>query len=122
LAAVKDILIRFLIRWTANTLGLWIAANVITDISYGDEIFVLLVASFILSLVNALLKPLLVMLSLPFIVLSLGLFTAVINGVLVWLVGVIYGSFNTGSFTSAVLAGLIVGLVNYLVTIVLEKE
>lgn len=119
---MKDIIIRFLIRWAANTLALWIAANVIADISYGDEIAVLLIASFILSIVNALIKPLLVMLSLPFIVLSLGLFTVVINGAVVWLVGVIYDSFNTGSFTSAVLAGLIVGLVNYLVTIVLEKN
>ncbi len=119
---MKDIIIRFIIRWASNTLALWIAANVVTDISYKEDWTVLLIASFILSVVNALLKPLLVMLSLPFIVLSLGLFTLIINGALVWLVGVIYGSFNTGSFSSAVLAGLIVGLVNYLVTIVLEKE
>lgn len=119
---MKKIIIRFIIRLASNTLALWIAAHAVSDISYREEWVVLLIASSILSVVNALLKPLLVMLSLPFIVLSLGLFTLIINGALVWLVGEIYGSFSIGSFSSAVLAGLIVGLVNYLVTIVLEKE
>lgn len=82
----------------------------------------LLIAGLILSLVNALIKPILVLFSLPFIVLSLGIFTVVINGVLVWLVDALYAPFEVGTFYYAVLAGLVVGLVNYVLTILLDRE
>ncbi len=119
---MKDILIRFFLRWAINTFGLWVASQLISSIDYGGDVAVLLIASFILSLINALIKPLLVLLSLPFIVLSLGLFTIIINGALVWLVGALYGPFEVGGFSYAVLAGLIVGLVNYMLTILLDRE
>lgn len=119
---MKDILIRFILRWTINTFGLWVASQLISSVSYEHDITVLLIASFTLSLINALIKPLLVLLSLPFIVLSLGLFTVIINGALVWLVSVIYAPFEVGGFGFAVLAGIIVGLVNYILTILLDRE
>ncbi len=105
-----------------NTAGLWMASQLIVSVNYSNDIWFLVIAGLILSVVNALIKPLLVVISLPFIVLSLGLFTVVINGALVWLVSVFYGPFTVGGFTSAVLAGLIVGLVNYVLTILLDRE
>lgn len=119
---MKEIFPRFILRWVANTLGLWIASQLIAQVNFGDDVKVLLISSFILSIINALIKPVLVVLSLPFIVLSLGLFTVVVNGAVVWLVSVFYNEFTIGSFTNAVLAGLIIGLVNYLVTIILDRE
>ncbi len=109
-------------RWAANTAGLWVASQLITSVKYGDDIWFLVVAGLILSVINVLIKPLLVLVSLPFIVLSLGLFIVVINGVLVWLVSVFYGPFIVDGFTSAVLAGLIIGLVNYISTIILDRK
>ncbi len=119
---MKDLITRFLLRWAVNTVGLWVASQLIASVNYGDDIWFLIVAGLILSVVNALLKPLLVVISLPFIVLSLGLFTVVVNGFLVWLVSVFYDPFTVGGFTSAVLAGLIVGLVNYVLTFLLDRE
>lgn len=119
---MKDLTKRFLLRWVANTAGLWIASQLVVSVNYGDDVWFLVVAGLILSVVNALIKPLLVVVSLPFIVLSLGLFTVVINGTIVWLVSVFYGPFTVGGFTSAVLAGLIIGLVNYVLTILLDRE
>lgn len=119
---MKELIIRFLLRWAVNTAGLWMATQLIVSVNFGDDVWSLLIASLILSIINALIKPLLMVLSLPFIVLSLGLFTAVVNGALVWLVSVFFEPFNVGSFTSAVLAGLIVGLVNYVLTILLDRE
>lgn len=119
---MKELVTRFILRWVVNTAGLWLATQLIASVNYSDDIRFLLVASLILSIVNAFIKPLLVVISLPFIVLSLGLFTVVVNGVLVWLVSVFWGPFTVGSFTSAVLAGLIVGLVNYVLTILLDRE
>jgi putative membrane protein len=119
---VKDIILRLILRWAINTFGLWVASELITSVDYGGQVGVLLIASLILSIVNALIKPLLVLLSLPFIALTLGLFTVLINGALVWLVSVIYVPFEVGGFTYAVLAGIVVGLVNYMLTILLDRE
>ncbi len=119
---MRELIVRFLLRWVVNTAGLWIASQLIASVNYGDGIWFLVVAGLILSVINALIKPLLVVVSLPFIVLSLGLFTVVINGALVWLVSVFYNPFTVGGFTSAVLAGLIIGLVNYVLTISLDRK
>ena len=119
---MKELIVRFLLRWVVNTAGLWMASQLIASVNYGEDIWFLLVAGLILSVINAMIKPLLVIVSLPFIVLSLGLFTVVVNGAIVWLVSAFYSPFTVGSFTNAVLAGLIIGLVNYVLTILLDRE
>jgi len=121
------ILFQLVFRWLANTLGLWIAGRLLSGVVHGNELDTLLVAGLALSLINSVLKPWLVMLALPAIVVSLGLFIIVINGFLVWLTSYIVQSFDLGtfevlSFSSAVLAGLIIGLVNYVVTVFIEKR
>lgn len=115
------------LRWLATSLGLWIAGRLLGGVVHGGEIPTLLIAGLALSLINSVLKPWLVMLALPAIVLSLGLFIVVINGFLVWLTSFIVQSFDLGTFEvttfmSAVLAGLIIGLVNYVVTILIEER
>ena len=82
----------------------------------------IVIAGLILAAINALIKPVLVLLSLPAVLLSLGLFMLVINGFIVWLVSVIYPSFYVSGFGVAILTGIIVGLVNYLVSAVLELK
>lgn len=112
---------RFLIRWFVCGLGLWIAANLLSDrISY-DNLVVIVIAGLILAIVNAIIKPVLVILSLPAILFSLGLFMIIINGVMVFLVSWLYKPLHVAGFGSAILAGMIIGLVNYLVTAVLEE-
>lgn len=112
----------FILRWLVNFLGLWAAATLISGIEYGDRIMVLVWAALIFSIVNALIRPLVVVLSLPFIVLSLGLFTLVINGFMLYLVTVLYPSFGVTSFWQAVLGGMIIWLVNWLLTDRLETK
>ncbi len=119
---MKDIVLRLLLRWAVNTAGLWIATQFVASVDYGDSIWVLVISALLLSVINASLKPLLTVLSLPFIALSLGLFTVVVNGVLIWLVSVLIDQFTVGNFTGAVLAGLIIGLVNYMLTNMLDRE
>ena len=76
----------------------------------------LVVAALVLSIINALLKPFIMILSLPAIVLTLGIFSVVINGLMVYLAHLIYSPFQVSTFGTAILAGLVVGLVNYIVT------
>jgi putative membrane protein len=74
----------------------------------------------VLALVNMFLKPLLVLLSIPALLLSLGLFMLVVNGATIWIASRLYDQLFVASFGWAIVAGIIVGLVNYLVTRVLE--
>ena len=104
---------QFLWRWLANFLGLWIAASLV-NISYGDKLRYLVVAALVFSIVNALIRPLVVLLSLPAIVLTLGLFTLVVNTLMLYLVTIFYHRFHVNSLWSALVAVIIVWLVNYL--------
>jgi putative membrane protein len=114
---------RFLVRWLVYSLGLWIAAGLLSShITYNSSVYVILIAGLILAIVNAVLRPIVVLLSLPAILFSLGLFMVVINGFMVWLVGKFYGSLHISNLWVAILAGMIIGLVNYLVTAILENR
>ncbi len=113
---------RFALRWIVCSLGLWIAAGVFTDkVSYDSRISVVLISGFLLAIINALIKPLLVVVSLPALLVTLGLFMIVINGATVYLVSKLYEPLHITSFTMAVVTGMIIGLVNYLVTAILER-
>jgi putative membrane protein len=114
---------KFILRWLVNFLGLWAAAELMTgSIDYNDKLRVLIVAALIFSLVNAIIRPLVILLSLPAIVLTLGLFTLVINAFMLFLVTKIYPSFHLRSFWTAIIATIIIWVVNYLLTELLEPK
>ena len=79
-------------------------------------------AGFLLAIVNTIIKPIVVILSLPAILFSLGLFMIVINGLMVLLVSKLYPNLYVTSFMNAILAGMVIGLVNYLVTTIVEER
>ena len=121
--SMKHPVARFLVRWFVSSLGLWIAAGLLrSHISYSDSLITILIAGLLLAVINALLKPLLIFLSLPAIILTLGLFMIIINGLTVSLVSWLYPSLHFTSFWAAVFAGMVIGLVNYLVTTILEER
>ncbi len=116
--------VRFLVRWFVCGLGLWVAAAILGEqrINYQDRLTVIIVAGLILALINAIIKPIVVVLSLPALLFSLGLFMIVINGLMVLLAGWLYDPLQVSNFGAAMLAGMIIGLVNYLVTAILEEK
>lgn len=114
---------RFLIRWFVCGLGLWVAAILLGDnITYDQRFGVIVISGLILALMNAVIKPFIIILSLPAILFSLGLFMIVINGLMVMLVSWLYSPLNITNFGAAMLAGMVIGLVNYLVTFALEGK
>ena len=121
---MKNPLVRFIVRWFVCALGLWIAAGVLgTDkIAYQDSLWVIAVAGFVLALVNTIIKPIVVILSLPALLLSLGLFMIIINALMLLLASKLYTPLEVTNFGAALLAGMIIGLVNYLVTAILEER
>ena len=114
---------RFLIRWFVCGLGLWVATILLGDnITYDERFGVIVISGLILALMNAVIKPFVIILSLPAILFSLGLFMIVINGLMVMLVSWLYSPLNITNFGAAMLAGMVIGLVNYLVTFALEGK
>lgn len=120
---MKSPFARFLIRWFVCSFGLWVAASLLaSNISYQNELKVIVIAGLVLAVVNVILRPIVVILSLPAILLSLGLFMVVINGLMVFVVSKVYEPLQVTNFWAAILAGIIIGLVNYLVTAILETK
>ncbi len=114
---------RFLLRWLACTLGLWIAAALLDGrLTYDDRAQVLIVAGLILAVVNSIIRPVVVLLSLPAILLTLGLFMLVINSLMVLFVAWLYTPLDVSGFWSAMLAGIVVGLVNFLLSTILDSQ
>ena len=112
---------RFLLRWLANFVGLLLV--IITGIiSSEPSWWALLFGAFLLGLLNAVLKPLMVILTLPAIALSLGFFLIIINGTIFYIAGKLYSPLEADSFWSAILAGLVIGLVNYILALLLEVK
>lgn len=114
---------RFIIRWFVCGLGLWIAASLLnTHITYDNSTAVIIIAGLILAVINMIIKPIIILLSLPAIILTLGLFMIIVNGLTVWLVSWLYPSLHITSFWAAIFAGMVIGLVNYLVSAILEER
>lgn len=115
---------RFLVRWFVCGLGLWIAANILGPerITYDDRLIVIVVAGLVLALINTVIKPIVVILALPALLFSLGLFMIIINAAMILLASKFYGQLDVDNFGTALVAGIIIGLVNYLVTAVLEEK
>lgn len=113
--------ITFLVRWFANSSGLWLAAKVFHLDTSNDKFYVIIISGLILAILNALIKPILVIFTLPAVALSLGIFMIVINGFIVFLMDLIYRPSQVGSFWNAILVGMVIGLVNYIITFVIGK-
>ena len=114
-------LVRFLVRWLVCSLGLWIAASILgSRLTYNNDTDVIIIAGLILAVINIVLKPIIVILSLPAVLLSLGLFMIVINGLMVFIASKVYTPLHVTNFWAAILAGVVIGLVNYLVTTIIE--
>ena len=112
---------KFLIRWLANGLGLYAAAHIFNLVDYQNQIWVIAIAALVLTVLNILIKPLLIIFTLPAIALTLGIFMVLINGFIVSLASWLYEPLQVASFWEAVLVGIVIGLVNYVVTVIAER-
>lgn len=101
----------FLVRWLCTTVAVAVAAWV-TQIPYAGW-GSLLGASFLLGLVNAFLRPVLLILSAPFIVVTLGFFIFIVNGLLFWMVSALVPGFAVSGFWQAFICAFIVSIVNW---------
>ena len=105
-------MIRLLIVWLINALALMAVAYLMPSIqlsSFGAA----LVAALVLGLVNAVVRPILVLLTLPVTILTLGLFIFVLNGLLFWMVGSWLEGFWVGGFWAGVLGAIVFSIISW---------
>ncbi|HTB49223.1 MAG TPA: phage holin family protein [Verrucomicrobiae bacterium] len=113
---------RFLTRWLVCSLGLWIAAGFLSSsITYNNRLDVIIIAGLVLAIINVVLKPVLVIFSLPAILFTLGLFMVIINGLTVFIASKLYTPLHITNFWAAIFAGMVIGLVNFLVSAILKE-
>jgi putative membrane protein len=104
---------RFLIHWLVVAAALWIATNIVPGVRVAST-GTLLLAALVLGLVNALVRPILFILTLPITVLTLGLFYIVVNGLAFAIAAALVPGFTVTSFTSAILGALVVSVVSWI--------
>lgn len=103
----------FWIRLAISAAGLWLASEIVPGLAI-DGVGTLVLAAFGLGLVNALVRPLVVLLTLPLTVLTLGLFLWVVNAAMLGLVAALLPDFRVAGFGAALLGSLVVGVTSWL--------
>ena len=112
---------RILLVWLVNTLALIAVAYLMPSISVANFSSAL-IAALILGLVNAFIRPLLILLTLPVTVISLGLFIFVINGLLFWLVGSVTDGFTVQGFWAGFLGAILFSIVSWALSALVLKS
>jgi putative membrane protein len=102
----------FIVRTLINALGLWIASALVPGLSFTSG-GTLLLAAFLLGIVNAVIRPILIFLTLPITILTLGIFLFVINALMVMLVAALLDGFMLSGFWSALFGALVVSITSW---------
>ena len=112
---------RILLVWLLNALALMAVAYLVPSISV-SSFWTALIAALVLGLVNAVIRPVLILLTLPATVLTLGLFILVLNGLLFWLVGTFVEGFVVGGFWAGFFGAILFSIVSWLLSALVLKD
>ncbi|MBK5275121.1 MAG: phage holin family protein [Desulfuromonadales bacterium] len=112
---------RLILKWVLNSFALFFVMKLIPGIRI-DNFSDLLVATLVLGLLNAFLRPLVILLTLPVTVLTLGLFTLVINGVMFYLAAHLVPGFHVTGFGAAFLAALLFSIFSFVLNMIFQPK
>jgi putative membrane protein len=105
----------FVIRLVVNAAALWVAAQLVSGFVI-TGVTPLILAALVLGLVNAIVRPILLILTLPLTLVTLGLFLFVLNAFCIWLTSRLVPGFEVHTFLAAVLGALVISVVSWIVT------
>lgn len=106
-------MLRFVIQAVVTALGLWLASRFVPGVSVSDTT-TLLIAAVLLGLVNAIVRPILTLLTFPITILTLGLFLLVVNAAMIGLVAVFLDGFAVDGLVSGIGAAIVTGVVSWI--------
>jgi len=111
----------FLRNWALISIGVLAASSIVSGIEAATPL-ALLGASLLLGILNAFLRPILLLLSLPLLLVTLGLFTVVINALLLYFVGSVVRGFEVASFWDAILGAIVISVISVIGNLVLGPD
>jgi putative membrane protein len=114
---IRDLAFRFI----GNLAALWVAVAIFSEMTYNDDFAVLVLAAVVFTIVNFFIKPILAILSIPFIIVTFGIAYFVINMLMLVLTGAVVKDFDVGSFWTVVGATIVVWFVNVVVSTLLRS-
>jgi putative membrane protein len=117
----EDSVKQLIIKWIVNSTALLVVVHVVSGVTLDNWVTVF-IAALVLGLLNAFLRPVLIFLTLPVTVLTLGLFTLVINAFLFYLAAHLVRGFHVADFWHAFVAALIFSIVSFLLNIVVRSD
>jgi putative membrane protein len=106
----------FIIRLLINMVAILIIAYLLPKVISVDNLMAALAAAFLLGIVNTFIRPLLVLLTFPLTIVTLGLFLLVINGLLLWLVSALVRGFHVNGFLGALIGSILISLVSWILS------
>jgi putative membrane protein len=106
----------FVVRLIINMVAILIISYLFPRMIWVDGFLAALVAAFLLGVVNAIIRPILVFLTLPLTVVTLGLFLLVVNGLMLWLVSALVRGFHVSGFWGAVLGSILISIVSWVLS------
>ncbi len=106
----------FVVRLIINMIAILIIAYLFPSLIWVDSFWAALVSAFILGIVNAVIKPVLIFFTLPLTILTLGIFLLVINGLMLWLVSALVRGFHVEGFWGAILGSILISIVSWILS------
>jgi putative membrane protein len=107
------------IRLFVNAVALWVAAQLVGGMELDGAFWSVVLVAAVFGLANALIRPVMLLLSLPLLVLTLGLFTLVVNALILLLTAALVGALTVDGFWAAFLGSILISIVSFLFSIVL---
>ena len=108
--------------WASNVLGVWVTSLIFDGVTYDDKVWVLAVAGLVLFLANAIIRPIVIILTLPAVILTLGILLLFINAFTLWIADKIVPPFEVSGFWTYLGSVIIIWLVNMIVYGIFRPE
>jgi putative membrane protein len=108
--------------WASNVLGIWVTSLIFDGVTYDDKVWVLAVAGLVLFLANAIIRPIVIILTLPAVILTLGILLLFINAFTLWIADKIVQPFEVSGFWTYLGSVIIIWLVNMIVYGIFKPE
>lgn len=113
-------------RLVINAAALWVATEIVPGISFTGDWWLLFAVALVFGVLNVAVRPILLILTLPFLLVTLGLFLLVLNAAMLWLTGVVSDAlglgFHVANFTSAFLGALVISIVSFVLSLFVASE
>lgn len=110
-----------IIRLFVNAVALWVAARLVGGIELMGDFWSILLVAAVFGIVNALIRPVMLLLSLPLLVLTLGLFTLVVNALMLMLTAALLGALAVEGFLAALLGSILISIVSFVFSVFLPE-